>query len=266
MFVDNPTIGADIEVFLRDKESQEIVSAEGIIKGSKYEPFHFDPENPYYATSLDNVMAEFCIPPAQTPYEFYKNVQYAIDYINKNIPANLETVALPAVRVHPRFLQTENAQLFGCEPDFNAWSELQNPTPTTGTNLRSCGGHIHIGYEMPRNVVNLMLVKAMDIFVGVPSILLEDDNERKALYGKAGAFREKKYGVEYRTISNYYLQSQGLTEWVVKNTLEAVEFVNNRGVMSLSEDRALDIQNAINHNDKNLAREIVAQFNVKLAA
>lgn len=262
----NPTIGADIEVFLKDKISGEIVSAEGIIHGSKEEPFHFMKENPFYATSLDNVMAEFCIPPAKTSIDFRSGIETALNYIHNTIPGNLTIFAFPSAKVDGRWLVTPNAQMFGCEPDYNAWlNGIQNDRPVAADgNLRSCGGHIHIGYDTPSTNTNLALIKAMDIFVGLPSVVIEPDNDRKSLYGKAGAFREKKYGVEYRTVSNYYINSKELTNWVFENTLNAIDFVNQGNPISESETDGIRL--AINKGDKELATTMCKYFGVKLLA
>jgi hypothetical protein len=266
MFVRNYKIGADIEVFLQKKETGEIVSAEGHIKGTKDEPFIYDESSKYNAVSLDNVMAEFCINPAKTPAEFYFEIEKALKYINSVIPKDLETVAVPAAYLDEKYLQTENAKKFGCEPDYNAWTEVANQAPGTTGNMRTGGGHIHIGYEESDEFLNLCLVKAMDIFVGVPSILLEPENERKTLYGKAGAFRHKKYGVEYRTVSNYYLQSEELTNWIFRQTEKAIEFVNSGGTNRLDAQQKEDIVNAINYNNADLARVVIDRYNVKLVA
>jgi hypothetical protein len=262
----NPTIGADIEVFLRDKISDEVVSAEGIIRGTKEEPFRFMKENHFYATSLDNVMAEFCIPPATTSDDFRIGIETALNYIHNTIPGNLSILAFPSAKVDGRWLETPNAQLFGCEPDYNAWYDgLVNDKPQAiDENLRSCGGHIHIGYDDSNPKVNMSLIKAMDIFIGLPSVIQEPDNERKLLYGKAGAFRNKSYGTEYRTISNYYINSTELTKWVFDNTLHAIEFVNRESVINDEEGQAIRL--AINKADKNLAETMCKYFGVKLAA
>ena len=58
MFIKNPLIGGDHELFLREKETKNIVSAEGSIKGTKDEPFNFDKRDPFACTSLDCVLAE----------------------------------------------------------------------------------------------------------------------------------------------------------------------------------------------------------------
>lgn len=67
-------------------------------------------------------------------------------------------------------------------------------------------GHIHLGYndiEVPFNgrihkykvdEQRARIVQAMDLFIGIPSVIMEPDNKRKELYGQAGAFRPKPYG------------------------------------------------------------------------
>lgn len=276
ILIGNPTIGSDIEMFLMDKVTKEIVSAEGYIRGTKNEPFNFDKSNKFFAISLDNVSAEFCIPPVTNNVDWLENIKKSVGYINSVIPTNLMCVAQPAAILDEKYLQTENAKMFGCEPDFNVWLKMPNEKPTaTNQNLRSCGGHIHVGFtQLPDDKleamaldiwkVDEMMVKAMDLHVGVPSVLQEPDNERKNLYGKAGAFRWKDYGVEYRTVSNYYLQSDNLTKWAFDNTMKAVDFVND-GRMDELDAVADAIQHCINHADKTMAGNLIRQFDIPLA-
>src|SRR5690606_24428610 len=134
------------------------------------------------------------------------------------------TTPLPSANLDRMYLETENALTFGCQPDYNAYTMQTNLRPNTSDEtLRSAGGHIHIGYKDapeydPEYYIpdeeRANIVRALDLFIGVPSILLEPDNKRKELYGKAGAFRPKPYGLEYRTISNYYMEDKKLIEWV----------------------------------------------------
>lgn len=264
--VSKVSIGADIEVFLQNKETKEITSAEGIIKGTKEMPFLFKEGDPFFATSLDNVMAEFCIPPASNKQEFYNYIQEAIKYIQNTVAdKNLTVKISPAERIAEKYLQTENALLFGCEPDMNAWLfGMPNPKPSAITNLRSCGGHIHIGYENPNDFLSMEIVRAMDIHIGLPSVIMEPDNERKTLYGKAGAFRWKAYGAEYRTVSNYYISSPQLINWAYENTHQAIDFVNRS--VEINEKEAEAVQLAINTADKQLASTLCSYFSVKIAA
>lgn len=266
-------IGADVEVFLQDKETKEIVSAEGFIRGSKYDPFVFDKANRFFTTSLDNVLAEFTIPPAQTKEDFFNHLTKSLSYIERSIPKGLCTAIQPAARLHDRFLQTEQALVFGCEPDFNAYTFSQNVKPNSpDANLRSAGGHIHIGYENSTpydadvytpDEQRSNIIKALDLFIGVPSVIMEPDNKRKELYGKAGAFRPKPYGVEYRTISNFYLASKEQIEWVYNSVIDAIKWLNNGNIV----DRSLGdfVRMVIDNNNKQEAKGLINHFNLKLA-
>lgn len=265
MLIENYLIGGDHEVFLQDKKTKEIVSAEGIIKGTKHEPFNFDEEDRFACTSLDNVLAEYNIAPARTPAEYYGAIEKALNYIRNTIPKNLEPVALPAARLKEKYLQTENAMLFGCEPDYNAWTNQVNDRPAADGNLRSAGFHITMGYDNVSEMTNLMWVKAQDLFIGVPSVLQEPDNERKKLYGKAGAFRHTPFGVEYRSTSNYILQNERLINWAFENTVGAIEFINNGGMFVLEEESD-NIVSAINNKDERKAKYLIDKFQIKLAA
>lgn len=266
-------IGADIELFVRDEQTQEFVSAEPYIPGTKDKPFCFDKSSKYFAVSLDNVLAEFCIPPAKSKDEFYKSICRSVEYINQIIPKGMCTVATPSVVFDPKYLQTENAKLFGCEEDYNAYTGAANTKPCAADAcLRSAGGHLHFGFANAplynknfyiADDVHTQLIKSADLHIGVPSVIMEPDNIRKQLYGKAGAFRPKPYGVEYRTVSNFYLASKQLTDWVYEAAQDAVGFLNAGKV--ITDDLADFIQNTINSSNKAQALELINFFKLKVA-
>jgi len=93
----------------------------------------------------------------------------------------------------------------------------------------------------------------MDLFLGVPSVLIDDGKERKKLYGKAGAYRYKPYGVEYRTLSNFWVFEPGLIDWVWNQTEKALTHVKN-GLMDKELSRLA--RECINKDDHNLAHYI----------
>lgn len=262
--VANYMVGSDVEFFLRDKESKEIVSAEGIIKGTKEEPFKFDAENEFYATSLDNVMAEGNIAPATSAYELWKNVEKLRKFIDSSIPQILETIAVPSARLDQKWLQTENALVFGCDPSLNCWTgEEVRPEPS-GDNVRSAGFHIHIGYDEPSLETNSELAKAMDLFLGVPSVLMEPANERKTVgYGLSGNFRHQKHGMEFRSLSSHFSSEQKLIEWCFRGAERAVQFVND-GRMDEINHLGEFIQLIINKEDKVAAKQFCEDFEIEL--
>jgi hypothetical protein len=152
---------------------------------------------------------------------------------------------------HPKAL------VFGCEPDYNAWSRKENQKPqSTDENLRTCGGHIHVGTKVDM----LKGIQNMDLFLGVPSVLLDDSPSsiaRRELYGKAGAMRPKPYGFEYRVLSNYWMFHDKLVRWVYDQTYIAMYHESKI-------KHSKEIQECINTGDKELAKHICSTYNIKL--
>ena len=119
-----------------------------------------------------------------------------------------------------------------------------------------------MGYNEPTRKTNREIVKAFDLFLGVPSILIEPTNERKSTgYGCAGNYRNKPYGLEFRTLSSYFMSSEELVNWVLNNANKAIDFVNQgQNIDELAEV----IQNTINNEDKEMAKRLINDFNLEL--
>lgn len=116
-----------------------------------------------------------------------------------------------------------------CDPDFNAYTEDVNPKPEgASTNLRSAGFHVHVGYPNTSVEESLSIVKWMDVFLGVPSVIIDPDTERRKLYGKAGCFRLQPWGVEYRVLSSYMMNKDILIRYVYEQTMAAVSHRNQK--------------------------------------
>jgi len=120
-------------------------------------------------------------------------------------------------------------------------------------------GHIHIGYSDHNMDLNMRIIQSMDLFLGVPSILLDTDEDRRKMYGKAGEFRHKSYGVEYRVLSNFWLQSEEHVEWVFKNIYRALEFAENNTIDSETRSIILD---TINNTNKDSAQYLCEIFEI----
>lgn len=255
----NIVVGCDPEIFLIDAAGA-FRSSIGIIGGSKHDPRPL-PIGDGYAVQEDNVALEFNIPPAHSAEELDKNIDNVLKYLQEEVAqhaltfSNVSAVSFPMDQLmHPAALE------FGCDPDYDAWKDgAVNPRPKAeDKNLRTCGGHVHVGYKFTSREQVIEFTKYMDLFLGVQSVLLDNGELRKQLYGKAGAFRYKPYGMEYRSLSNFWIFSKHLREWVWNNTEAAMDaWLNKKVDMSVA---GSDIQEAINSNNKPLAEKLIGQY------
>lgn len=260
--IKNITVGCDPEMFLYSEISKKFISAIGKIGGSKEVPLPITKDGHFIQE--DNVAVEFNIPPSATAEELVKHIQFVKEYIEETIckPKNLVLKCVPSALFTEDQLNNDKALTFGCDPDFNAWTGNTNEINRLGVDpmLRVCGGHIHVGYDNPDRNTSVELIKAMDLYLAVPAVLLDEDNLRRQLYGKAGAFRFKKFGVEHRTLSNFWINSPELISWVFNNLYQAVDFVNFGGFISNSNE----IIDCINNNNKDAAMEIIEDYHIEL--
>lgn len=222
-------IGADPELFVKSIVTGEFVSAHGLIPGTK--------ENPYKvkggAVQVDGMAAEFNINPAKCKKQFIRNVCTVMDGLGKIIGDEYQLVATPTCHFGKKFISAQplEARILGCDPDFNAYTGEPNPVPDVDKPFRTGAGHIHIGWTSGQDVSDVdhlaicrHLVRALDIYM-IPMLKYDTDITRRLLYGNAGAFRPKPYGVEYRTPSNFWVGDvdlMGKVYDIIKFTLKQV--------------------------------------------
>lgn len=253
--INNYKVGSDPEAFI--VLDNKIISSVGLIPGSKDEPYDIGKG---CAIQTDNVLAEWCLPPTTKSDEFWESLSHCVGYAEDILPANHRISFRASANVTDDQLMTPEANLFGCEPSFNAWRNgKQNRAPkSSNRNLRSAGFHLHIGYDNPTDKLNIEIIKMMDLFLGIPSMLIDPDTERRKLYGKAGEFRHKKYGVEYRVLSSYLGSSKELVDWMFDQIQVAVDYINVGG--KLDEEESLQIQMSINDNDQYLVSKLMDDY------
>lgn len=261
LLVEDIKVGADPEMFLWSEVKNKFVPVCGLVGGTKDAPLLIT--NNGHALQEDNVAVEFCIPPCETAEDFIKHINFVKNYINDTIlkPIDLVTKCVASARFTFEELDNYQAQTFGCDPDYNAWTGLQNEVDKSDSLLRTAAAHIHVGYKNCTADVSLEIVQAMDLFIGLPSVLLDPDVERRKMYGKAGSYRFKSYGVEYRVPGNFWLETDDLIKWAFNATIEATKFVNSGGIITNSSD----IIKAINECNKDLALEILDEYNIEVS-
>jgi len=257
----NITIGCDPEMFIIDTaNNNKVISSIGIIPGEKGNVWRAPDMPEGFGIEIDNILAEFNIPPVTSEDEFVKNINYMKDYISqfvKRVNPSYDILCAASQHVTDDQLQTPESRLFGCSVDYNAYTEKINPKPEgTKTNLRSAGFHIHIGYDNPNTLVSLNIIKYLDVTLGLPSVLIDTDTKRRSLYGKAGAFRITPYGLEYRVLSSFMYSNEKLIRFVYRGIMEALRARS----LIFSMPRPQDIQEAINNSDKSKATTLLFEY------
>lgn len=209
-------IGADPELFYHN--GKKFISSIDKIGGTKYEPRRLLGG---FCLQEDNVSVEYNIPPCNSVEKFIWANQLMLDEISLlGEDYGVKSVIVSSAHFDDDELADPRARVFGCDPDFDAWDLVPNPKPyCADENLRSAGGHIHVGMDDATSKERIEMVRALDILLGVPLAFLDPESQRRELYGKAGACRFKEYGVEYRTPSNIWLKSEKLMEVVAKTVL-----------------------------------------------
>lgn len=260
----NLTFGSDPEFFIKDKKGK-LISSIGIINGTKDEPYKIKSLGDGYAIQTDNVLGEFNIPAATNINDAVNSIEIMKSYVSGFLESKELLPEYMASGVFMRDqLQSKEAKAFGCCPDYNCWTERTNSAPCGGrTALRSAGFHIHLGYDNHSDDMSINALKAFDLFLGVPSILIDPDDRRRELYGKAGCFRMTDFGFEYRTMSGYFIRYKELTQWCFDQVLEAIKYLNAFGVDEIQKDGD-SIQSAINNNNKELAKKLVDKYSMNL--
>lgn len=257
------TVGADPELFLINTKTGKVVSSIGIIPGEKGNPWRGDDMPSGFGLEIDNILAEFNIPPVSNSRSFINNIEYMKNYISsfvKEKDKDLDILCAASQEVPEDQLQSPEAKMFGCSVDYNVYTERPNPKPQgERTNLRSAGLHIHFGYPGFNTRDSLTLIKYFDMYIGVPSVLLDTDKKRRKLYGKAGCFRLTEYGFEYRVLSSAMMKTPDLLRKVWSGIERSVEEFNNCGRIYDSST----VQEIINKNNTKLAEQFIKELNIK---
>lgn len=248
------TIGCDPELFLINMHNKYISSI-GKFGGTKLVPAPIGHE---CFVQEDNVALEFNIAPSETRNQFVSSINFALEELMKRAgKLNLQLSIVPSAIFDGDQLRDPLARVFGCDPDHNAWTLTKNPAPhSNDRGLRSAGGHVHVGCK---RFPAFDIIRAMDLFLGVPSVAFDPDKRRRTLYGKAGAYREKPYGTEYRTLSNAWLKTDALKEWVYEQTHKALDFLEVGNRLE-DDDDGKAIQQTINETNLSMMEILVRRF------
>lgn len=214
----NITIGADPELFLYNTRVLKFESVHLYLKG--YNKWH-TLAVPRGAIQADGVAAEFNITPATSRQEWMKSLNHVQRLLARYIAnqnADIQLVAAPTVYFEPKYFASLPADVreLGCNPDYNAYTGLANKKPETDKPMRTGSGHVHIGWldnELENPLADqhfaecCKMTEKLDWLLYNSSLFWDQNEERRELYGQPGAFRPKKYGLEYRVLSCAWLNN-----------------------------------------------------------
>ena len=250
------TIGADPELFV--KKNGKLIAATGLVEGDKASPKKVIGG----AIQVDGLALEFNVDPVSSEnfVNFNHNIVQVIRQLKeeaKKVGGNGITFDISSWVDFPQEYYDalpEDSKQLGCDPDFNAYEEGRaNPSPDANTNRRGAAGHLHIGWgdnipiDHPEHVENCCrIVKMLDQTVGMASIIINPDVTRREHYGKAGAFRAKPYGVEYRVPDNSWIKTKASRAFIfeiLRRTLQSLGTGKEERFLSMAEK---DIRNCIN--------------------
>ena len=221
-------------------------------------------------------MLEFNIPPANQAARFSRRVREGLNYIlglvRTSLPHHELDIGACARVFSPEALDSAQAQVFGCSPDFNAHQQGQ-PWPTVkpialeceGGAWRFAGGHVHIGYEAA--IPQFVAAAFADVFLGLPSVSLDQQGERRKLYGQAGRYRPTDWGLEYRTLSNFWIWSNDLSAQIGERAMRLGRLLEGEEAtlqQLYAEVPWADVQSAINNEDEVMAADLLCYLSEDL--
>lgn len=217
----------------------------------------------------DGFQAEFCVQPTHCHEGVTNRIQQSLHrilatarqkgYKNPTFVRN-STVTIPEEVLR----NTDPARLeLGCSPSLNAYGMRGELEQAQLLPQRWAGGHLHSSLDASKlgdEEYGLRLTKALDRTLGVISVAMArglDNTERRRYYGLAGEYRMPKHGIEYRTLSNFWL----LTPYITHLVLDMFRWYLKMGLLlphtnwTITEQQAVEIINTADADAAQVALE-----------
>lgn len=207
----------------------------------------------------DASMFELAIAPASEPSELDSNVFDAFKYADTMLPDGAVMRPVPAVEYTDEALSLDPyASILGCGASQNIYG-----TPSIGDkyedNYRYGGIHVNLEFH-DKGTCPIETAFRLDYMLGLNSVINWEDGyrdemqRRRKYYGRAGEYRVKPFGMEYRTLPNCAVVS-GMALW--RNIETALSLPIDKLIK-----RGDDIQEAINTSDRYMAEGIIGDIGV----
>lgn len=269
--VTEDTIGCDAEGFFVSPDNKP-VPVVGLLGGEKGNPLRF----------TGGGILEDCVAWEINP-DPVKFTEGSREFVN-NITTCLNKVRARAAELDLKVdisssklflkkdLKTEQAMVSGCSPSYDAWELVMlDAIDLTTTNHRFASGDLHIGFpEADAGRFNrINLIRIMDSIIGMNEIVRTKKTERNKYYGQAGVHRPTDYGVEYKSIGNFWLRSEDRMEWMFHVAEECLQRLRGYADQTEGGKKELSLpwhpktfQNIRSKWSKSDASEILGNFDI----
>jgi len=255
-----PKLGADIEFFIYNGK---LVTADKILK-----PKRERITSTGYAF-FDGVQAEINPDASFYIYHFVDNIRKCLIFVSVKYPNGLFSVS-PSVSVDSSILEGCQEQCFNLQcNELNVYSGEKSVYPDGHTFMkRFAGGHVHIGYnglkyqDLMTEYKVKVLVKVLDSVLGVMSVAFSHSKaemERRKMYGRAGMYWLQIHGLEYRTLSAYWMASPVLSAIIlgIARDCFTIALYDEGFLQNFNEKEVVGI---INNNDCKKAKKIYQEI------
>ena len=196
------TLGSDPEFFCFDVDKKEFIALCDLIPGTKKEPAPIEVQG--CLQQVDNVSVEFCVPPSPTLDGVYESIISCLKMTEiylKGINPAYTLIAQSSAHFNSDQLCNPISTTFGCDPANTIYGDPLIPNLSVAKNLRTNGFHIHFGFDDKLNEEQIKhFILLCDLFLGLPSYIIDEDTERRKLYGLLGEYRIQPWGIEYRSL------------------------------------------------------------------
>lgn len=286
------TLGCDPELFLMRKG--KVIGSEKVVpeEGLHHKPYPKEKFPSYsqgdwalkqYEVIRDGVQVELNPAPGTCRESLGQQISGCLKQLHARLTTmkdiNISFKATVTVPQRELLSLSEKSRILGCAPSLNIYAPSSITVDPITYRKRSGGGHIHLGinnYGPQNNLPPDRLVALLDILLGNTCVMIDRDRQaatRRKVYGRAGEYRTPPHGVEYRTLSNFWLRHFSLMSFVfgvarqcvyiLDNSLRT-DFLKRQGYGKvwggleadlLSRVDMKKVQKAINTNNLKLAKE-----------
>ncbi len=225
------SIGADPEFMIYDMAVEHgIIPSIGIVPGTKANPHHFGDGTFCHE---DNVAVEVGFDACENDQQFVDRLMLAKKNVQEHfLSSDQQLYIISAYEFGADQLKSAQAKKFGCDPDFDAYTggkmPRQIPKSMTEGRFRYAGGHIHIGGDF--NCPPFVAALFADIFLSLSASAngwerVGSNQTRRQYYGQPGVYREKPYGIEYRTPDNQWCYNKSSTRHMARAAMALGRFL-----------------------------------------